>query len=140
MKGINWIAVILAVVLVQILGFLWYGPLFGAMWRSLDPSAPAAGAMDAKMVGGILASLVLVVGMAWLYGRLGVANLMDGLKTALILCVAFALTMVSMDFFYGGKALNLVWLNGGYELVAFLLIGACLGLLPAKGETIEAAA
>jgi hypothetical protein len=135
MKGINWIAVILAVVLVQVLGFVWYGPLFGVMWHSLDPSAPASNAMDAKMVGGILASLVLVIGMAWLYARLGVANLMDGMKTALILCVAFALTMVSFNYFYAGKPLMLMWLNGGYELVSFLLIGACLGALPAKDAT-----
>jgi hypothetical protein len=140
MKGINWIAVILAVVLVQVLGFLWYGPLFGAMWRSLDPSAPASTAMDAKMAGGVAASLVLVTGMAWAYGRLGVAGLMDGLKTALVLCITFALTMVAMDFFYGGKPLMLMWLNGGYELVAFLLIGACLGALPAKDAAAEAAA
>ena len=39
-KGINWIAVIVAVVLVQVLGFLWYGPLFGAMWHQLNPTAP----------------------------------------------------------------------------------------------------
>jgi hypothetical protein len=132
LKGINWIAVIVAIVLVQVLGFLWYGPLFGATWHQLQPSAPPSNAMDASMVCGILITAVLVIGMAWLYGRLGVASLVDGLKTALILCIVFALTMVFMAWCYEGAPMNLVLLNSGYELVAFLLIGADLGQMRPK--------
>lgn len=132
LKGINWIAVIVAIILVQVLGFLWYGPLFGAKWHELQPGAPMSNAMDAKMVCGILITAVLVIGMAWLYARLGVASLMDALKTALILCVVFALTMVFMAWCYEGAPMGLILLNSGYELVAFLLIGASLGLLRPK--------
>lgn len=140
LKGINWVAVIVAIVLVQILGFLWYGPLFGQMWHALDPSAPAGNTMDAKMVGGILASAVMVIGIAWLFGRLGVSGLMDGIRTALVLWLVFPAMGMSMMYFYEGKPLNLIALNAGYDLVAFLLIGATLGAMRSRGEAAAAAA
>jgi hypothetical protein len=131
-KGINWLAVIVAVVLVQLLGFLWYGPLFGATWRALDPGAPAATGFDAKMICGILLTVIMVIGLAWLFARLAVADLMGGLKTALIVCIAFVLTLVFMGYCYEGQSIHLVAFNSGYELLAYLISGAVLGLMRPK--------
>lgn len=39
-KGINWIAVLVAVVLQQALGYLWYGPLFGLSGRRCSGTSP----------------------------------------------------------------------------------------------------
>lgn len=139
MKGINWIAVVVAIVLVQVLGFLWYGPVFGQMWHSLDPGAPASGGMDAKMVGGIAASAVMIIGVAWLFGRLGVTGLMDGVRTALILWLVFPAMGMAMMYFYEGRSLNLSAFNAAYDLVAYLLIGATLGAMRSRAEAAASA-
>ena len=34
LKGVNWIAVAIAFVALEALGFVWYGPLFGAKWMA----------------------------------------------------------------------------------------------------------
>jgi hypothetical protein len=140
MKGVNWIAVIVAIILVQVLGFLWYGPLFGSTWHALDPGAPSGNAMDAKMAGGIAASAVMVIGIAWLFARLGVAGLMDGLRTALVLWIVFPAMGMAMMYCYEGRSLNLVAFNAAYDLVCFLLIGAALTLLRGRGEAAAATA
>jgi hypothetical protein len=40
LKGVNWIAVVVAVVLLEGLGMLWYGPLFGKAWMAAMPTRP----------------------------------------------------------------------------------------------------
>jgi hypothetical protein len=45
-EAINWLAVLLAAVAHQAIGFLWYGPLFGRLWmerRGLSREQVAAG-------------------------------------------------------------------------------------------------
>ena len=32
--AINWLSVLIAVVAAQVLGFLWYGPLFSKQWMA----------------------------------------------------------------------------------------------------------
>jgi hypothetical protein len=34
--GINWLAVLVAAIATFVLGGLWYGPLFGRIWRAAE--------------------------------------------------------------------------------------------------------
>ncbi len=128
LKGVNWLGVLVGVILVQLLGFLWYGPLFGAMWHDLDPSAPVGDSMNLKMALGVLDSVVMVAGLGWLFSRLGVTALVDGVTTAVIVCLVFVITLVVYGWLYGAESLNLVLFNSAYEIIAFVLAGAALTL------------
>ncbi len=44
LKGLNWTAVLVSAVLLEVLGYLWYGPLFGKPWAAaMGPAAAANG-------------------------------------------------------------------------------------------------
>ena len=68
---VNWLAVLLGGVFSMILGFLWYGPLFGKLWlRAIDKkeeelkSSPAIyvlAFLGALVTGYVLAVLVAVM-------------------------------------------------------------------------------
>jgi hypothetical protein len=70
---VNWIAVVLGAVFSMLLGFLWYGPLFGRVWlRSIgkkqEELASGAGMYVFAFVGALVSAYVLAV----LVGALGV--------------------------------------------------------------------
>ncbi len=77
---INYLAVLVAVVLQFVLGFLWYGPLFGEPWMEMvgldmatvEANPPGAGIWISNVISAGLAMFVL----AWLYVKLKVDSLL----------------------------------------------------------------
>lgn len=134
LKGINWIAVLIAVVLVQALGFVWFGMVFSDAWLAgmraegvaIDPTA---GDQTVSLIQGLVLSLVTVVGIAWLMGKVGADGLQGGIMTALAAWFFFSLTTQAQEYVYMGFAPNLMAINVGYQLVSFLLAGAVLGVV-----------
>ena len=132
LKGVNWIAVIVATVLLEVLGFLWYGPLFGEAWTAAmanPPVADAAGAMNMKMGLGVVNTLVVVLGLDWLVRRLGAASLSAAVMVSLAAWFFFSFTTQALEYLYMGRTLNFVVINMGYLLAAFLIAGATLSLV-----------
>ena len=80
-KNINWIAVIIAVVLLEVLGFLWYGPVLGEAWsvayRDSIGRDPDMSNLVVTQSLGVVNTLILVFGLAWLFGRMGCASIHD---------------------------------------------------------------
>ena len=132
LKGVNWIAVIVATVLLEVLGFLWYGPLFGAAWTAAmanPPIADAAGAMNMKMGLGVANTLIVVLGLDWLVRRLGAASLSAAVMVSLAAWFFFSFTTQALEYLYMGMTLNFVVINMGYLLAAFVIAGATLSLV-----------
>jgi hypothetical protein len=71
---VNWIAVVLGAVFSMLLGFLWYGPLFGKIWlRSIGKKEEELGGGGAGMyIFAFLAALVSAYVLAVLVGALGI--------------------------------------------------------------------
>jgi hypothetical protein len=139
-KGVNWIGVVVAFVLVYGLGYLWYGLLFQEAWiaalgREPDMSNPAL-----SMTLGALNTLLVVVGVAWLVARLGAHSLMAGLGAGLAAFVFFAFTAMAMDYIYQGDSQQLFAIDVGYQLASFLVAGAVLGMMRPKTAAAQAAA
>lgn len=134
LKGINWVAVLIAVVLIQALGFLWFGMVFSDAWLAgmqaegvtIDMSG---GSQMTSTLQGVVLSLVTVVGIAWLMGKVGADGLQGGVMTALAAWFFFSLTTQAQEYVYMGFAPNLMAINVGYQLVAFVLAGAVLGVV-----------
>ena len=132
LKGVNWIAVIVATVLLEVLGFLWYGPLFGKAWVAAMANPPvtdAAGAMNMKMGLGVVNTLIVVLGLDWLVRRLGAASLSAAVMVALAAWFFFSFTTQALEYLYMGMTLNFVVINMGYLLAAFVIAGATLSLV-----------
>lgn len=132
LKDVNWIAVIVATVLLEVLGFLWYGPLFGRAWAAAmanPPVAEAAGAMNMKMGLGVVNTLIVVLGLDWLVRRLGAASLSAAIMVSLAAWFFFSFTTQALEYLYMGMTLNFVIINMGYLLAAFVIAGATLSLV-----------
>jgi len=63
-EQINWLAVLAATVAHQVIGFLWYGPLFGKMWmRAIGLNAEQVGSGTSSIIIASLAALVMAASM-----------------------------------------------------------------------------
>jgi len=132
MKGVNWIAVIVAFVVLQALGFLWYGPLFGTAWMAELGPAPHASDATRALALGAVNTVIVVLGLAWLVSRLGARSVAASAGAALAAWFFFDFTTMTVDYLYLGHSAKLVGINMGYQLVAYALTGAVLGMLKPK--------
>jgi hypothetical protein len=95
---INHLAVLVAVVLQFVLGFLWYGPLFGEAWMGmvgLDAAtieADPAGAEE--WITNIISAVVSMYVLAWLYTKIPVTSLVKGLLFGLLIGFAFVILSI----------------------------------------------
>jgi hypothetical protein len=135
-KGVNWVAVAICVVLLEALGFLWYGVLLADVWTSAFTEAmghpPSASGQALYMSLGVVNTLILVIGLAWIFAKLGV-NSLAGIGAAVAVWFFFNFTTMSIDFLYMQMPGRLVIMNMGYQLISYLIAGAILGLMPVKG-------
>lgn len=136
-KGVNWVAVAICVVLLEGLGFVWYGVLLADVWTSAFIQAMGHPPSEAGMILyrslGVINTLILVVGLAWIFARLGV-NSLAGIGAAVAVWFFFNFTTMSIDFLYLQMPGRLVIMNMGYQLISYLIAGAVLGLMPAKAD------
>ena len=133
MKQVNWLGLVVSLIVGQVIGFLWYGTLFAQAWMKATgvTEADAAG-QEWKMGLGIVNMLVVLLGLDWLIRSLGATSFVAGAKTALIACAVFALTVVSLNYIYANGDISLQWIDGGYQLVTYVVFGALLGGLRRK--------
>jgi hypothetical protein len=132
LKGINWISVIIAVVLLEVLGYVWYGMVFSSAWAAemtaigLKPDMSSA-AQTTSITEGVVLTVVQVLGLSWLLRRLGAGTFQAGLMAGLAAYVFFGLTTQAMEYVYMGFTPKLMAINCGELALAYLLAGAVLG-------------
>jgi hypothetical protein len=132
LKGVNWIAVLIAFVLLEALGYVWYGVVFAKAWTAemtaigLKPDMSSA-AQTTSLIEGAVLTLVTVIGLSWLIRRLGASGLQAGLIAGLAAWVFFGLTTQAMEYVYMGFTPKLMAINCGQLALSYLLAGATLG-------------
>ena len=129
LKGVNWIAVIIAVVLLEGLGFLWYGPLFGKAWMAALGHDVSSANGNMLMAIGVVNTLVCVLGLSWLIRSTGAATLGAAVAASVAAWFFFSLTTQSLEYLYMGMTLRLLEINASFQLVSFVVAGATLNLV-----------
>jgi hypothetical protein len=138
MKGINWAGVIAALVVGQLLGFLWYGMIFEEQWMALS-SAAGADSSSTAMAYGAVNQLVVAIGLGLLVAKLGADSLIGGARTGLMAGFFFAATATAQNFIYGGADPGLIPIDIGFLLVAYTAMGAVVGGVTLPVRTAAAA-
>lgn len=128
---LNWLGIVVATVAAYFIGFLWYGVLFEEQWTTLSGVTPEAGSATSAMALGFVQTLVVMIGLGWLIGRLG-DGWMNGLKTGLMACVFFALMTLAYDFIYQTDPMGLLWIDVSHLLAVYGVGGAIIGGLKMK--------
>lgn len=133
---VNYLAILACVVASMVIGFLWYGPLFGKQWIALMGMTPEK--MKAAQAKGMtvqyslmaLASLVMafVLQHSIVFGAsyLQISGLNAGLQGAFWSWLGFVLPPTIGSVLWEGKPWTLWFINVGYYLVSLLVMGAIL--------------
>lgn len=124
--GINPIAVVAGIVVMMVLGYLWYGPLFGRMWATaLGKNYDDLGSPTTGIVVSILASIVTTLVLAVLIGALGArGDAVTGAVWGLLMAAGLVGTATLTNGVYEGKPVTVTGLFIAYQLVALGINGA----------------
>jgi hypothetical protein len=128
---INPWAVLVAIVAQFALGSLWYGPLLGNPWmemvgldmETVQANPPGAGIWISNIFSAALAMFVL----AWLFVKLGVRTVMNGIGIGFLIGVTFNLMPIMISGFYADSPYWLAWITGGNTTVGLMIGGGILG-------------
>lgn len=128
----NYIAVLVAAIVNMVIGYIWYGPLFGKVWMRLNKidasKMKEANKYMARMYGiTYLSAVVIAYVLALLMSSTGITTVMDGINFALLIWLGFIATIQLGGWVFEGKKFTAYLLDAGYWLVAMVAIGAILG-------------
>lgn len=138
MVPVNYFAIILCGVFAMMLGFLWYGPLFGKQWSKLvgltkDKMMEANKDMPKTyglMFGASLVMAYVLAHFVW-YAAPGHLTLFIALKTAVWAWLGFVATTAVSKYLFTPekKPLKLLVIDSGYYLVSLLIMAATIYFL-----------
>ena len=132
--SINYLAVLVATVAAIVLGFVWYGPLFGKTWMNLmDIDKKKMGeakkkGMAANYVIMIISTLVMSYILAHFVKYLGATDIAGALQTAIWIWLGFIATVQIGIVLWEGKPWKLYFLNTAYWLVNLAVMATILAL------------
>ncbi len=131
MFGLKPIPVVLATLVFWVLGYVWYGVVFMDAWMA-GQGIPAdqAGSFDIYMVGGILITLLQVVGLAFVLSWRNVSGISDAVKTALTLWFLLALPIIMYAYLYlPAHNSTLLMIDASHLLVGWLVSAVILTVM-----------
>ncbi len=128
---INHYAVLVCVVLSFILGFLWYGPLFGDPWMrmvgldlaTIEANPPGAGVWITNLI----SSLIPLYVLAWLFTKLDIRSGIHGAGIGLLITFTFDFLSRMTSNMFAQAPYELAWITGGYDMVLLTISGFILG-------------
>ena len=127
---INWLAVLVAAVVTFVLGGLWYGPLFGKVWRVAEgQTEPQPGHQKHPAFVYSLAFVLMLIAAAVLAVALGPdPNVQRSFVVGLVVGVGWVATSFGVNYLFAGRRLALFAVDAGYNVVLFALMGLIIGL------------
>ncbi len=115
-----------------IIGFAWYGPLFGKQWMQYmglkQESMKKEGMMPA-MIGGLVTAIVSAGVLSIFISATGVADIAGALAVGFLVWVGFFLTTGLGIVLWEQKPIGLYFLNAGHHLVTLLVMIAVIFIL-----------
>ena len=135
---INFAAVFVCGVVSMIIGFLWYGPLFGKQWAALmnfdmEKMMATKGKGMGKLytitfVGSLVMAFVMAHSMIFASAYLHIDGIAAGLQGGFWNWLGFVAPVTLGTVLWDGKPWKLWILNNGYWLVLLLADGVILSL------------
>lgn len=124
---VNWLAVLVAAVINMVIGFLWYGPLFGETWmRMIGNSADEIEDNPAIYVITTVTALISAYSLAVIIGAMGAGTLVTGALVGAFVWIGLGATATLVYTLFEGPPTSVWSLFGAYMLVVFVLQGALL--------------
>ncbi len=132
LSSINVWAVLVAALSAFIVGWLWYGPLFGKQWMKLngftEEMLREGGGMSMPliMIINYIATALAAFAIAMFIGS--EADMHFGIFAGFMIALFWIGTSRLNDVLYERKPFKLYLINVGYYLVIYIIMGAVLGV------------
>lgn len=139
---INETAVVAAAAANFVLGFLWYGPLFGKQWMSLmqipaekirEAKAKGMGAMKMQFalaaIGSLIMSYVLAHALVFASSYFGVTGPSAGIMAGFWNWLGFIAPVTLGSVLWEGRPWALWVLNNAYWLLSLCVMGVILAVI-----------
>lgn len=135
---INYLAVLVAAIASIVLGFLWFGPVFGKAWikqmgfsqADIEKGKKQGMAMNYALMslGSLVMAYVLAHSLVFANAFLNTSGVGAGLQAGLWNWLGFMAPVIMGDQLWGGKPWKLFPITGGYYLVSLCLMGVILSI------------
>lgn len=127
----NHPAIWVSIILQFVIGFIWYGPLFGKAWmemvglnlQMIEADPPGAGGW----ITNIVASVSGVYLLAWLFVKLKADTIFKGLLYSFLIGFVFVLMSNKTSGAFAHDPYGLAWITGGFTTVGLMAAGVVLG-------------
>jgi hypothetical protein len=132
----NYLAIIIAAIVNVVIGSFWYSVLFAKPWTKAMGINKEDMAKNAKKMGPgmyvapLLAAFITGLVLSWFIHALNVTTVTGGLGIGFLGWLGFTTTAQILNswVFSGGKPKELYFINTGYQLVGYSLMGAILAV------------
>ena len=128
---INHVAVWVSIALQFVLGYLWYGLLFGESWMKmvgLDVATIEADPAGAgEWITNIISAVVSVYVLAWLFTKLNTDSWLKGLWTGFLIGFSFVLLSTMTSDMFAKAPYGLAWITAGFTTLGLMVAGVILG-------------
>jgi len=142
MVDVQYLAVIVAAIASMVVGYVWYGPLFGKEWATFmgwtaermekmktDPEAKRKMMIGyaGQFIGSLVMAYVLAHSLVFAAYYMKVSGVMGGLQAGLWSWLGFVVPTTIGMVLWEGKPWKLWMIVAGYWLVNLLLMGIIIG-------------
>ena len=133
---INIWAVLVCTILTLVIGFIWYGPIFGKKWMEITGADKMDMERRKEMMKGvwklyiaqIALALLQVYVLAWYLNTIG--NISSGIHTAFSIWLAFVMPTIAGTAMWNNDSAKISWarffIQSGYQLIIFIVFGLIL--------------
>lgn len=109
-----------------VIGFVWYGPLFGSHWKKLasvstDPRKMVLSTLVAFLGAMLVAYVMSYFGIAW-----GVGDWLGSIELGFWSWIGFVVPTLLVGVNWEGQPFKLYAINAGYWLVTFIVMAFAL--------------
>jgi hypothetical protein len=130
--GINWLALILAVIARMIIGMLWYSPpLFGPSFLRLTGCTPdeLRARLPMALLSDFIGALIMAFILAQTIAFAGAASLVSGATIGLFCWLGFISVTHFALVMYEKRPYELFLINNGYQALTLAVMGGIIGAL-----------
>ncbi|MBP9710809.1 MAG: DUF1761 domain-containing protein [Candidatus Pacebacteria bacterium] len=129
---VNYMAVVACAIAAMIIGYVWYGPLFGKKWAhmsgvSLERMQKGGGKSYAIMfVGSLITAYTLSHVLAFATTYMQTSGVSAGISSGFWMWLGFVAPVMLGTVLWEGKPWKLWAINSGYYLVVLCTMGVIL--------------
>jgi hypothetical protein len=136
MVPVNYLAILACGIVAMIVGFLWYGPIFGKSWArmmgiNMDQKPPQSAMIKSygiMFIGSLLMAFVLSHALIFASTYLHESGVSAGLQTGFWNWLGFIAPVTIGAVLWEKKPWTLWFITSGYYLVLLLIMGVILAL------------